>query len=140
MNGSHLYCNSSKLMIDIFIQFCLFCIQVRSAHLNDLENVIPFVLLSLLYIGTNPDPVTALWHFRVSLAANSNIRCCKCNYLILTVLHPRLYTPYILHANCYFTGALNLSVRLHSIPSFEWDRKTKSCSHSFSAWRSALRG
>ena len=40
--------------------------QVRRAHLNDLENVIPFVLLSLLYVGTNPDPIVALWHFRVS--------------------------------------------------------------------------
>ena len=33
--------------------------QVRRAHLNDLENVIPFVLLSLLYVGTNPDPIVA---------------------------------------------------------------------------------
>ena len=41
--------------------------QVRRAHLNDLENVIPFVLMSLLYVGTKPDPVTALWHFRVRL-------------------------------------------------------------------------
>ncbi|CAK8689000.1 unnamed protein product [Clavelina lepadiformis] len=43
--------------------------RVRRAHLNDLENVIPFVLLGLLFVGTNPDPTTALWHFRIFLAA-----------------------------------------------------------------------
>ena len=41
--------------------------QVRRAHLNDLENVVPFVLSGLLYVGTDPDPTTALWHFRVKL-------------------------------------------------------------------------
>ncbi|XP_076812386.1 microsomal glutathione S-transferase 1-like [Clavelina lepadiformis] len=43
--------------------------RVRRAHLNDLENVVPFVLSGLLYVGTDPDPTTALWHFRVFLAA-----------------------------------------------------------------------
>ena len=46
--------------------WCALYSQIRRAHLNDLENVIPFVLLSLLYVGTNPDPIVALWHFRVS--------------------------------------------------------------------------
>lgn len=33
-------------------------------HLNDLENVIPFVLIGLLYVCTKPEPSTALMHFR----------------------------------------------------------------------------
>uniref|UniRef100_H2Y960 Microsomal glutathione S-transferase 1 n=1 Tax=Ciona savignyi TaxID=51511 RepID=H2Y960_CIOSA len=41
----------------------------RKAHLNDLENVVPFVLLGLLYISTNPPAATALTHFKVGLSA-----------------------------------------------------------------------
>ena len=41
-------------------------LQVRKAHLNDLENILPFLLLSVLYVATNPNPTVALWHFRVS--------------------------------------------------------------------------
>ena len=33
-------------------------------HLNDLENVFPFVLVGLLYVLTKPDPGTAMMHFR----------------------------------------------------------------------------
>ena len=39
---------------------------MRKAHLNDLENVVPFVLLGLLYVATDPKPSAALWHYRVS--------------------------------------------------------------------------
>ena len=39
---------------------------MRKAHLNDLENVVPFVLLGLLYVATDPKPSVALWHYRVS--------------------------------------------------------------------------
>jgi len=38
--------------------------KVRRAHLNDLENVVPFVLLGLLYVATDPDKATAMWHFQ----------------------------------------------------------------------------
>ena len=38
--------------------------RIRRCHLNDLENVIPFVLIGLLYVCTKPDPSTALMHFR----------------------------------------------------------------------------
>ena len=39
--------------------------RTRRCHRNDLENVIPFVLIGLLYVTTNPDPTTAAWHFRI---------------------------------------------------------------------------
>jgi len=34
-------------------------------HLNDLENVVPFVLIGLLYALTGPELSTALLHFRL---------------------------------------------------------------------------
>ncbi|CAF4394904.1 unnamed protein product, partial [Adineta steineri] len=39
--------------------------RFRRNHLNDIENIVPFVLVGLFYVGTNPDRDTALWHFRV---------------------------------------------------------------------------
>ncbi|KAL0964940.1 hypothetical protein UPYG_G00274690 [Umbra pygmaea] len=39
--------------------------RVRRCHLNDLENIIPFVVIGLLYTLTGPDLSTALLHFRV---------------------------------------------------------------------------
>ncbi|UJR07522.1 hypothetical protein I4U23_011810 [Adineta vaga] len=39
--------------------------RVRRNHLNDIENIIPFVLIGFCYIACNPDVTTALWHFRI---------------------------------------------------------------------------
>ncbi|KAG7455950.1 hypothetical protein MATL_G00246490 [Megalops atlanticus] len=39
--------------------------RVRRCHQNDLENIVPFVLIGLLYALTGPDLYTALVHFRV---------------------------------------------------------------------------
>ncbi|KAM6985699.1 microsomal glutathione S-transferase 1-like [Aplochiton taeniatus] len=39
--------------------------RVRRCHQNDLENIIPFVLIGLLYSLTGPDLSSALFHFRV---------------------------------------------------------------------------
>ncbi|XP_073505359.1 microsomal glutathione S-transferase 1 [Phyllobates terribilis] len=38
-------------------------------HLNDLENVVPFVGVGLLYALSNPDLYSALLHFRVFAAS-----------------------------------------------------------------------
>ncbi|KAL7882646.1 hypothetical protein SRHO_G00003040 [Serrasalmus rhombeus] len=38
--------------------------RVRRCHQNDLENIIPFVVIGLLYALTGPDLSTALLHFR----------------------------------------------------------------------------
>eukprot|EP00093_Oithona_nana_P001303 01303.XXX_1659_843_1 [CDS] Oithona nana genome sequencing. len=43
--------------------------RVRRCHLNDLENVLPFVLLGGLYITTNPVLSTAKLVFRTFVAA-----------------------------------------------------------------------
>ncbi|KAG9280301.1 microsomal glutathione S-transferase 1.1 [Astyanax mexicanus] len=39
--------------------------RVRRCHQNDLENIIPFVVIGLLYALTGPDLSTALLHFRL---------------------------------------------------------------------------
>ncbi|CAF0874347.1 unnamed protein product [Didymodactylos carnosus] len=39
--------------------------RVRRNHLNDIENIIPFVLIGIFYVAINPNPYVALWHFRV---------------------------------------------------------------------------
>ena len=39
--------------------------RVRRNHLNDIENVIPFVLIGFCYIAINPALTVALWHFRI---------------------------------------------------------------------------
>ncbi|XP_060759267.1 microsomal glutathione S-transferase 1-like [Neoarius graeffei] len=39
--------------------------RVRRCHLNDLENIIPFVIVGLLYTLTGPQLSTALLHFRL---------------------------------------------------------------------------
>ncbi|NP_001005957.1 microsomal glutathione S-transferase 1.1 isoform X1 [Danio rerio] len=39
--------------------------RVRRCHLNDLESIVPFVVIGLLYALTGPVLSTALLHFRV---------------------------------------------------------------------------
>lgn len=41
--------------------------RAQNNHLNDLENIIPFVLIGFFYIGTRPKFDHALWHFRIFL-------------------------------------------------------------------------
>ncbi|XP_056444606.1 microsomal glutathione S-transferase 1-like isoform X3 [Gadus chalcogrammus] len=43
--------------------------RVRRCHQNDLENVVPFVLVGLLYSLTGPDAATAVTYFRVFAAS-----------------------------------------------------------------------
>merc|ERR1719158_1233745 len=43
--------------------------RVRRAHQNDIENIIPFLFLGLLYVFTNPAYATALLAYRVFVGA-----------------------------------------------------------------------
>uniref|UniRef100_A0A4X2LK69 Microsomal glutathione S-transferase 1 n=1 Tax=Vombatus ursinus TaxID=29139 RepID=A0A4X2LK69_VOMUR len=43
--------------------------RVLRAHRNDLENIVPFFCIGLLYSLSDPDLTTALWHFRIFVAA-----------------------------------------------------------------------
>ena len=39
--------------------------RVRRAHLNDLENILPFLVIAFLYVSTNPSLTSALLAFRI---------------------------------------------------------------------------
>merc|ERR1711997_487102 len=43
--------------------------RVRRAHQNDIENILPFLILGFLYIFTNPAYSTALLFFRLFVGA-----------------------------------------------------------------------
>ncbi|XP_061921659.1 microsomal glutathione S-transferase 1-like [Entelurus aequoreus] len=43
--------------------------RVRRCHLNDLENVVPFVLVGLFYALSGPELSSALLHFRIFAGA-----------------------------------------------------------------------
>ncbi|XP_020850067.1 microsomal glutathione S-transferase 1 [Phascolarctos cinereus] len=43
--------------------------RVLRVHRNDLENIVPFFCIGLLYSLSSPDLTTALWHFRIFVAA-----------------------------------------------------------------------
>ncbi|NXK54756.1 MGST1 transferase, partial [Chauna torquata] len=43
--------------------------RVRRGHLNDLENIVPFLGIGLLYALSGPDLSAALLHFRIFTAA-----------------------------------------------------------------------
>lgn len=54
--------------------------RVRRSHLNDLENILTFILLGLCFIFTEPNLVFASWLFRIagiSRIAHSFIYVCK---------------------------------------------------------------
>ncbi|SPP78749.1 blast:Microsomal glutathione S-transferase 1 [Drosophila guanche] len=43
--------------------------RVRRAHRNDMENILPYFIMALIYIGTNPDATVACNLFRVASVA-----------------------------------------------------------------------
>ncbi|NXX75858.1 MGST1 transferase, partial [Urocolius indicus] len=43
--------------------------RVRRGHLNDLENIVPFLGIGLLYAFSSPELSTALLHFRIFAGA-----------------------------------------------------------------------
>jgi glutathione S-transferase len=62
--------------------------RVRNNHLNDLENIIPFVLIGIFYVGTRPKVDFALWHFRI--------------FLLSRILHTIAYQVFSDIFLCYF--------------------------------------
>nr|KAG5712069.1 hypothetical protein BaRGS_020795 [Batillaria attramentaria] len=46
--------------------------RIRRCHLNDLENVVPFTLIGLLYVSAEPDYDKALMIFRFYLTSRQN--------------------------------------------------------------------
>ncbi|XP_052060870.1 microsomal glutathione S-transferase 1-like [Mytilus californianus] len=78
--------------------------RIRRCHLNDLENVIPFVLIGLLYVCTKPDPSTALMHFR----AFTGLRIFHTFAYLLPLPQPSRALGFLLGA--VVTGSMALAV------------------------------
>ncbi|XP_074481337.1 microsomal glutathione S-transferase 1.2 isoform X2 [Sebastes fasciatus] len=69
--------------------------RVRRCHQNDLENIIPFVVIGLLYALTGPELSTALLHFRVFAGS----RICHTISYVFALPQPS-------RALCWFVGML----------------------------------
>ena len=63
---------SQKRTKSNYTQLLIYLFQVRRCHLNDIENIIPFVLLGIMLVGVNPDAETAIMHFKVRLRFINN--------------------------------------------------------------------
>ncbi|XP_062339165.1 microsomal glutathione S-transferase 1.1 [Osmerus eperlanus] len=58
--------------------------RVRRCHQNDLENIVPFIVIGLLYALTGPDLATAVLHFRVFVVS----RICHTVSYVLALPQP----------------------------------------------------
>ncbi|KAK7504481.1 hypothetical protein BaRGS_00004347 [Batillaria attramentaria] len=67
--------------------------RIRRCHLNDLENVVPFTLIGLLYVSAEPDYDKALMIFRVFAASR-----------ILHTISYLVPLPQPARASCFFVG------------------------------------
>jgi len=68
--------------------------RVRRAHLNDLENILPFLILAFIYVGINPSFSVAVLAFRV--------------FTIARFLHTLVYAVFVIpqpaRALAFFAG------------------------------------
>lgn len=70
--------------------------RVRRSHLNDLENILTFILLGLCFIFTEPNLAFASWLFRIagiSRIAHSFIYVCKVRQPFRAMAY---YIPYVI--------------------------------------------
>uniref|UniRef100_H2Y964 Microsomal glutathione S-transferase 1 n=1 Tax=Ciona savignyi TaxID=51511 RepID=H2Y964_CIOSA len=78
--------------------------RVRRCHLNDIENIIPFVIIGFLYVLTEPAIDTAIFHFQ--LFAGCRIAHMFC-YLI-SIPQP---SRFVFYAAGYF-ATLSMAFRI----------------------------
>lgn len=76
--------------------------RVRNNHLNDLENILPFVLIGLFYVGTRPKFDCAFWHFRIFLLSRIlHTIAYQVFYIILVFANLNIYLGSITSTNTY---------------------------------------
>ncbi|ALC49754.1 CG33177 [Drosophila busckii] len=66
--------------------------RVRRAHRNDLENILPFMLVSLAYVACGPHALTASLLIRIGAAAR----------LLHTIVYAVIPLPQPIRAICFF--------------------------------------
>lgn len=67
--------------------------RVRRALLNDLENVIPFLLVGLLYVLTKPGKYSSAWLFSIAGTAR----------ILHTIVYTIVVIPQPARAICFLT-------------------------------------
>ncbi|KAM4615569.1 microsomal glutathione S-transferase 1-like [Polymixia lowei] len=83
--------------------------RVRRCHQNDLENIIPFVVIGLLYALTGPDLSTALLHFRVFVGS----RICHTLAYVLPLPQPSRALSWMTGMAVTFSMAYRVLSTLH---------------------------
>lgn len=43
--------------------------RVKRAHANDIENIVPFLILGFMYVAIKPEPAMAIWLFKMFAGA-----------------------------------------------------------------------
>uniref|UniRef100_A0A3Q3L1N8 Microsomal glutathione S-transferase 1 n=1 Tax=Labrus bergylta TaxID=56723 RepID=A0A3Q3L1N8_9LABR len=61
----HCYALSVHSLWLVFVMYLMLMLLLFRCHQNDLENIVPFVVIALLYTLTGPSLSSALLHFRV---------------------------------------------------------------------------
>ncbi|XP_031628136.1 microsomal glutathione S-transferase 1-like isoform X1 [Contarinia nasturtii] len=67
--------------------------RVKRAHLNDMENILPFLSVGLFYVLTDPSAMVAIWLFRVTTVAR----------FVHTFVYAIYVVPQPARAICFFT-------------------------------------
>ncbi|XP_063707870.1 microsomal glutathione S-transferase 1-like [Culicoides brevitarsis] len=79
--------------------------RARSAHRNDLENILPYLIIGLLYVFTDPNTTAAMWLYRIGAMAR----------ILHTCVYAFVPVPQPARAICFFTTAgimVYMSVRV----------------------------
>ncbi|XP_046879094.1 microsomal glutathione S-transferase 1-like [Hypomesus transpacificus] len=83
--------------------------RVRRCHQNDLENIIPFIVIGLLYALTGPDLATAVLHFRVFVIS----RICHTVSYVLVLPQPSRALSWVTGMLTTFSMAYKVLSPLH---------------------------
>ncbi|XP_067110416.1 microsomal glutathione S-transferase 1-like [Osmerus mordax] len=83
--------------------------RVRRCHQNDLENIIPFIVIGLLYALTGPDLATAVLHFRVFVVS----RICHTVSYVLALPQPSRALSWVTGMFATFSMAYKVLSPLH---------------------------
>jgi glutathione S-transferase len=83
--------------------------RVRRAHLNDLENILPFLVIGLFFILTEPHVIVSSWLFRI-------VGVTRIVHTIIYAIYP---APQPTRAILYYTAyVISLYMTLSSIVYF----------------------
>lgn len=90
---------------------------IPRAHLNDLESILPFLIIALLYCFTSPDPAMAHFLFKVFTGAR----------IIHTLVYAVVPLPQPARGAAFFTGmGVTVFLTFKVLCHFYWSQSCKS--------------